>query len=45
MDKKLYELFMMAKNGDERAKLELYKNFLSRIRKFGKKLFYPKTLS
>ncbi len=28
------------KRGDEKAKLELYKKFLPRIKKFGRKLFY-----
>jgi RNA polymerase sigma factor (sigma-70 family) len=40
MKKTLYELFMMGKEGDEKAKLELYKKFLPRIKKFGRKLFY-----
>ena len=40
MDKKLYELFTMGQNGDQTAKLELYKKFLPRIKKFGRKLFY-----
>ena len=40
MKKTLYELFMMGQEGDEKAKLELYKKFLPRIKKFGRKLFY-----
>nr|WP_312580050.1 sigma-70 family RNA polymerase sigma factor [Sedimentibacter sp.] len=40
MEKTLYELFKMGQEGDEKAKLELYKIFLPRIKKFGRKLFY-----
>lgn len=40
MKKTLYELFKMGQDGDEKAKLELYKKFLPRIRKFGRKLYY-----
>ncbi len=40
MEKTLYELFKMGQDGDEKAKLELYKKFLPRIKKFGRKFFY-----
>lgn len=40
MKKTLYELFKMGQNGDEKAKIELYKKFLPRIKKFGRKLLY-----
>jgi len=40
MEKTLYELFKMGQEGDKKAKIELYKKFLPRIKKFGRILFY-----
>jgi len=40
MGRTLYELFKMGQEGDEKAKLELYKKFLPCIKGFGRKLFY-----
>ncbi len=40
MKKTLYELFKMAQDGNDLAKMELYKKFLPCIRGFGRKLFY-----
>lgn len=45
MERTLYEQFVKAQNGNETAKIEIYKKFLPCIRGYGRKLFYEEAVT